>query len=366
MKSVTAPNQITQLVLKGYKSIAECDIKLGRLNVLIGANGAGKSNVIGVFRLISRILDRQLQVTVTAMGGADALLHFGRKTTEALQVELHFGANRYSFDLRPTQDNHLMFVEETLLWKLKKYGGQRNGRLESCMTGQGDAARIARDDGAVRTMRSWRFHHFHDTGREARVKQVHSINDNEYLRDDARNLAAFLYRLKQHHESHYERIVKMVRMITPFFGDFHLRPTVWNPETIQLEWTEAGYDVPFTASALSDGTLRFICLATVLLQPEEFAPTALIIDEPELGLHPYAIAVLAGLMRSASHRHQLIISTQSVELVNEFDAKDLIVVDKKAKASEVRRLDIEPLREWLAEYSLGELWKKNLLGGRPT
>src|SRR5690606_33874990 len=186
------------------------------------------------------------------------------------------------------------------------------------------------------------------------------------LRDDARNLAAFLYRLKNHHEEHYKRIVKAIQLVAPFFGGFHLRSTVDNKERIQLEWTEAGEDVPFTASALSDGTLRFICLATVLLQPEVFMPAAILIDEPELGLHPFAIAVLGGLMKAAAEKHQLIVSTQSVELVNEFDADDLIVVDKHGGASTFRRPDSAILGEWLSEYSLGELWKKYLLGGRPT
>jgi predicted ATPase len=215
-------------------------------------------------------------------------------------------------------------------------------------------------------MRSWRVYHFHDTSRSAYVKQVHSLHDNEYLRDDARNLAAFLYRLQQHHATHYHRIVKAIQMVAPFFGDFHLRPRADNPETIQLEWTEAGQDLPFTASALSDGTLRFICLATVLLQPDKFMPATILIDEPELGLHPFAIAMLGGMMKSTAQQHQLIVSTQSVELVDEFDAEDLIVVGKQSGASVFTRPDADALQEWLDEYSLGDLWKKNLLGGRPA
>ena len=214
-------------------------------------------------------------------------------------------------------------------------------------------------------MRSWRLYHLHDTSSSALVKQIHNINDNEYLRDDARNLAAFLLRLKNLHEEHYRRIVKTIRLVAPFFGEFHLRPTVDNKDRIQLEWTEQGQDEPFTAAALSDGTLRFICLAVVLLQPEKFMPAAVLIDEPELGLHPFAITVLAGLMKSAAQKHQLIVSTQSVELVNEFDAEDLIVVDKRGGSSTFQRPDSGTLSEWLLEYSLGDLWKKNLLGGRP-
>jgi predicted ATPase len=364
MKPVNDSSQLTRLLLRGYKSIAECNIEMGCLNVLIGANGAGKTNFIGFFRLIQRILDSQLQLTVGEMGGPDALLHFGRKATEKMSAELYFGNNGYRFALLPTQDNRMMFEREALWWNMHGEWRPHSGHFETYVEDQKRETKIY--GYVVPAMRSWRLYHFHDTSSTARVKQVHGINDDKYLREDARNLAAFLYRLKNHHEAYYKRIVKAVQLVAPFFGDFHLRPSVDNSEKIQLEWTESGRDIPFTASALSDGTLRFICLATVLLQPEAFMPAAILIDEPELGLHPYAITVLAGLMKGASERHQLIISTQSVELVSEFDAEDLIVVDKTGAASTLKRLDTEALREWLTDYSLGELWKKNLLGGRPA
>jgi len=364
IKQVNDSKQLSRLVIKGYKSIAECDIQLGRLNVLIGANGAGKSNFIGLFRLINRILDGKLQISVGQAGGPDALLHFGRKKTEKLHLEMYFGNNGYKVTLQPTQDNRLMFLHEALWWNGRGDYLPRSGHFETYAEEQKDKTQIYRY--VVPAMRSWRLYHFHDTSQSALVKQLQGINDNEYLRDDARNLAAFLYRLRNHHEPQYRRIVKAIQLVAPFFGDFHLRPSVDNREKIQLEWTEVGQDVPFPASALSDGTLRFICLATVLLQPEEFMPAAVIIDEPELGLHPFAITVLAGLMKSASEQHQLIISTQSVELVNEFEAEDLVVVDKLANASVFRRLDVAALGQWLDEYSLGDLWKKNLLGGRPA
>ncbi len=363
IKAVNNEDQISRLVLYGYKSIAECDLTLGRLNVLIGANGAGKSNLIGFFRLINRILDKQLQTTVGLAGGPDALLHFGRKKTEELRAELYFGNNGYRFTLRPTQDNRMLFYREALWWNVHGEWRPRSGHFESYAESQKGYTRIY--DYVVPAMRSWRLYHFHDTGVSAQVKQIHTINDNEYLRDDARNLAAFLMRLQNHHSEHYWRIVKAIRLVAPFFGDFNLRPTVDNKEKIQLEWTEQGQDEPFPASALSDGTLRFICLATVLLQPDDFMPATILIDEPELGLHPFAISVLGGLMKSTSQEHQIIVSTQSVELVNEFDADDLIVVDKRGGSSTFTRPDAKILSEWLDEYSLGDLWKKNILGGRP-
>lgn len=364
VKSVTNSDQLSRLVLTGYKSIAECNINLGSINVLIGANGAGKSNFIGFFKLIGRILDKQLQAYVGDAGGPDAVLHFGRKKTELLNAELYFGNNGYRFKLKATQDNRMMFAHEALWWNMKGEWDAASGHFETEFKDKGSHGAIWRY--TVPAMQSWRVYHFHDTSISALVKQVHGATDNEYLREDARNLAAFLKRLKEHHNKHYERIVKSIQMVAPFFGDFLFRPYAGNPDQIELEWTEASQDVPFKASALSDGTLRFICLTTVLLQPEDFMPATILIDEPELGLHPFAITMLGAMIKSTSQQHQIILSTQSVELVNEFDVEDLIVVDKQGGASAFSRPDEAVLHEWLADYSLGDLWKKNILGGRPS
>ncbi|WP_020157002.1 AAA family ATPase [Methylobacter marinus] len=361
MKPVNTSDQLSKIVIEGYKSIAKCELEMGCLNVLIGANGAGKSNFIGFFRLIAVLLDQRLQSLVGKSGGPDTLLHFGRKKTEALSAELYFGNNGYKFTLEPTNDNRMMFQREALWWNMSGDKGVSSGHFES----QADQHKTGIKQYTLPIMRRWRVYHFHDTSDSAKVKQTHRINDNDFLRENGANLAAFLFRLQKHHASHYKRIVKTIQLVAPFFGDFYLRPTPDNPDFIQLEWTEKEQDIPFKASELSDGTLRFILLATVMLQPENYMPSAIIVDEPELGLHPYAINVLADLIKSASSEHQLIISTQSVELVNQFDAEDLIVVDKHQGASTFKRLNNDELGEWLEDYSLGELWKKNILGGRP-
>jgi predicted ATPase len=215
-------------------------------------------------------------------------------------------------------------------------------------------------------MRSWRIFHFHDTSESALVKGVQKINDVEYLRPDGRNLAPFLLMLREQHADNYKQVLRVVRLIAPFFGDFFLKPTPGNKDTIELQWTEKGEDVPFKAHQLSDGTLRFICLATVLCQPERLQPETILIDEPELGLHPFAITLLASLLRSASKNKQVIVSTQSVALVNEFEIEDLIVTERVDRSSAFKRLAEGDFREWLEEYSLGDLWAKNILGGRPS
>ncbi|MFA7013683.1 MAG: AAA family ATPase, partial [Desulfobacterales bacterium] len=121
---------------------------------------------------------------------------------------------------------------------------------------------------------------------------------------------------------------------------------------------------PFQPWQLSDGTIRFICLAAALLQPSP--PATVVIDEPELGLHPFALDVLAGLFRDASERTQLVVSTQSAGLLNHFEPDDVIVVDRELGASRFRRLDASSLAAWLEDFSLGELWQKNVFDGGPS
>ncbi|MBF0101461.1 MAG: AAA family ATPase [Desulfobacterales bacterium] len=354
------PNQISRIVIKGFKSIRECDMELKELNVLIGPNGAGKSNFIGFFRLIQQMLEGKLQLYVSKQGGPDAMLHFGRKKTEKLSTEIYFGKNGYKFKLEPTQDNRMMFAEENFWCNV--FGDKiiGLGHFESLV----EKHKSGIQQYTITAMKSWRLYHFHDTGETALVKAPHGINDNAYLRPDGRNLAAFLYRLQKHFPDSYKRIVQLVQLIASFFGDFYLHPHADNPEIIELEWTEKGEDKPFKAHQLSDGTLRFICLATVLNQPIEFQPETILIDEPELGLHPRAIGFLASMLRSASKQRQVIVSTQSVTLVNGFSIDDLIIVDREKNLTVFQRHSEQDFQDWLKEYTVGDLWEKNILGGR--
>lgn len=345
---------LSRIVLNGYKSIAQCDLELTNLNVLIGPNGAGKSNFIQFFTMMQQLAQNSLALYVGVQGGPDTFLRFGRKKTPALDFVLYFKNNEYHMILVPTLDNNFVFGPEVLIVDGKPVSSTA-GHSETKLTD------LLKDS----VIKKWRVYHFHDTGETACVKGVGQINDNVYLRYDAKNLAAFLYLIKKTHPIHYDRIVSTIRLAMPFFDDFHLRPTPDNKNTIELEWVEKGHDIPWKAHYFSDGTLRFICLTTALLQPEEYLPDTIIIDEPELGLHPFAIHLLAAMLRSISKSKQVIIATQSVELLNEFKPEDVIVVDRTNEGSHLRRLDSSKLEEWLEEYSLGELWEKNVIGGGP-
>lgn len=360
---------VTKLTIAGFKSIRELrDFELRNLNVLIGANGAGKSNFIGLFRMLAQMYEGRLQLYVQQQGGPDALMHFSRKTTDAIRATFNFGnSDSYTFELVPTNDNRLIISDERIAYQgQNSHGGGAINRTVA--VAESDLKQIAerhRIPYVAPILESARVYHFHDTGEKAKVKQPHALNDTLRLKVDGANLAAYLRMLKTEHAESYRQIVDTIRLVAPFFDDFVFRAD--SASKIQLEWTERGDpDTPFTAHALSDGTLRFICLGTLLLQPWELMPATILIDEPELGLHPYAINLLADLLKRASEQKQLIVSTQSVELLDRLEPEDVIVVDRKDNASTFHRLDAVQLQDWLDDYSLGDLWKQNVLGGRPA
>jgi predicted ATPase len=358
---------LNKIKVEGFKSIRSMDLELNRLNIFIGANGAGKSNFFSVFRLLNQISKENFQVYVGKAGGANSLLYFGRKSTKEIKIELLFNGDiGYKCALAPTVGDTLIFSNEEFSYS---YPMDLPDELPEVQLGGGhqETKLSTRDDGILVDLRhyleSWRVYHFQDTSDSARVKQTADLLDNAGLRADAANLAAFLYWLKEKHSSNYSSIVNAIRLVAPFFDDFVLEPSKLNPDKIRLEWREKGSDAYFNASALSDGTLRFICLATLLLQP--FFLSTILIDEPELGLHPYALNIIADLLRGAATKTQVIVSTQSVTLINQFEPDDIIVVEREDGQSVFRRLNKIRLESWMDDYGLGDLWEKNVIGGRP-
>ena len=369
---------INNITIKGFKSIKTLDaFKLNNINVLIGSNGAGKSNFVSFFRLLRDLIEQNLQTSIGVQGGADSCLYLGPRETKELSAQLMFGQNGYEFALVPTADNRLVFSNESTLYtgpyvaapSRKHLGsGHFEARLRERKDDPGAYAKKGPPYYVFDAISSWVVYHFHDTSAVAGVRRPGSINDNEALRPNAENLAAFLYRIQQTHPENYSKIRDVVRLAAPFFDDFKLRPIPATPDKIQLEWLQRKSDYPFLVSQMSDGTLRFICLATALLQPQR--PRTVLFDEPELGLHPYALSLLGGLVQKAVSSwgilmDQVIISTQSALLLNEFVPEDVVVVERHEGQSTFRRLDSTHLSKWLSDYTLGELWQKNLLGGRP-
>ena len=370
---ISKKNPIDRLTIKGYISIRTLsEFKLNNLNILIGANGTGKSNFISYFKMLREIAEQRLQIWTTKQGGSSRLLHCGPKETRKIETKIRFGLCGYEFTLSPTVGESLVFSQQycalfsaldsnELIQGLGIPGGPESN-LELYMS---DPVVGKYFNQVYPSILGWRIFHFHDTSETAGMKRLCSLHDNDYLRPDASNLAAYLHHLKKEHKDTYNQIRKTVALAIPFFDDFVLKPTQLESgeEQIRLLWRQKGSDYALWSSQLSDGSIRFICLVTALMLPDP--PSTIIIDEPELGLHPYAIVLLGSLIRAASKRMQVIVSTQSVPLLNEFTIDDLIVVERKDGASTFKRLDEEEFKSWLEDYSVGELWEKNILGGRP-
>ena len=359
---------LTQIKINGYKSIKSLDLELRPLNIIIGANGVGKTNFISFFKFMKKIVDKDLQLYIAQQGGANKVLYFGKKNTDRVEFSLSFPPNQYDCTLIPNNDDSLIFKKEIVYFKndneLKEEKLAKGGELESKLPKLTRFYFHSISGHIIKYIHDWKVYHFHDTSTTAKVKQTCNINDCEILAPDGANLSAFLKCIMEFNPKSYRQIVKTIQRVAPFFQDFILEPERYNQETIKLKWKHKGTDEYLDTNDLSDGTLRFILLTTLLLQPN--LPTIILLDEPELGLHPFALKLLASMFRKVSRKTQIIASTQSVTLADEFDIEDLIVVDRVDNHSEFKRLKEEDYTQWLEEYSLGDIWQKNLIGGVPT
>jgi predicted ATPase len=365
---------LQRVILNGFKSIKAMNLELRPLNVLIGANGAGKSNLVSFFKMLNEMMAGRLQRYIAASGRAQSILHFGPKVTPQMEARLEFevnnGTDTYTMRLFHAAGDTLVFADESLSFLQTGYVKPKlvplgSGHEETRIGQEADkgepTAKVFRH-----LLNHCRVYHFHDTSPTARVRQYCYIADNRWLMPDAGNLAAFLLRLRETDGgSAYRRIVTTIRLVAPFFDDFDLEPAGPNKKDIILNWRDTGSDQVFGPHQLSDGTLRAACLVTLLMQPEDELPDLIIVDEPELGLHPYALNVVASLFKKVSHHTQVLISTQSSPFLDDFDAEDVVVVNREGKESQFTRPDPGKLETWLEEYSLGEVWEKNVIGGGP-
>lgn len=372
----TEPLQIT---CRGFRSFRNLDVTLGPVTVLIGANGSGKSNLVSLFRLVEWMMKGDLQLFIRRSGGASTLLYQGPKETSKLSVTVQAPSpdERYErlkaeFELEWGADDQLFFAEQ----KFAVLGGQTgyNGFMEGhkppemsrecVLATQSDFGGGHPAPEMVRELLSgWRVYHFQDTSAQAGIRRSSDVTSGYTLRANGENLAAFLLHLQKNHRPYYERIVAVIRGVVPFFRDFLLLPAA---SKVAIRWRSQDSEYEFGAHQLSDGTLRFMAITALLLQPDESFPGLMVLDEPELGLHPYAISVLAGMVRQASAKARIVLATQSPALLDHFTAQEVLVLEQHQGCSRADSLDEHRLQAWLEEYSLSELWEKNRLGGRPS
>ena len=367
-------SKLNSIAIRGYRSIKDATLELHPLNVLIGANGAGKSNLISFFKMMNELMAERLQPHIASTGHATANLYFGPKVTPQLEAELTFEtdtghADTYTMRLFHAAGDSLIFAQESLsfLWP-----GHVEPRVEELGPGHRETliGRTLREGSQTAKVFQYllnhcRVFHFHDTGPTSRVQNNCYVGDNRWLMPDAGNLAAILFWLSTENPTAYGRILATIRQVAPFFHDFDLNPNGPGEKNIILNWRHRESDLIFGPHQLSDGTLRAICLISLLMQPADRLPLLIVIDEPELGLHPYALNILASLCQSASQHVQILISTQSSTFVNNFDPEDIVVVEREGESSSLHRPNAQDLEAWLEDYSLGEVWEKNIIGGGP-
>lgn len=366
--------KLQEVTIRGYKSISfnyPVTLELGNVNILLGANGAGKSNIISFFRMLSYMMSRSFEMYVEMAGTANSLLYFGAKMTPAMSAQLKFAdensVDTYQFTLSKASPDRLIITEENISWLRK--GEDKPFQLvlrpnfkESSLVD--NANKVAK---AVYKMLSFcKVYQFHDSSENGPLRQPCTVETSNYLQSHGNNLPSFLLFLKNYYEESYKKIVDYVRDVIPQFQDFYLEPVGNN---ISLRWKDnSATDYVFNSYQLSDGSIRFIALATLLLQPAETMPSVIIIDEPELGLHPYAISQLSEMIKEASIHSQVIIASQSKDLVDYFDIDNVSVVemDEEKKSTTITKLNEQDYKLWLENYSISELWDKNVIGGRPV
>lgn len=351
---------MNSISISGYKSLKSVSLKLNPINILIGSNGSGKSNFLSFFEILHGIYEKRLTEYVALNGGTERFFHKGRKVTEMIKATVVFENNSYELELKDG-DGRLIFAYESL--------GQRSNNKMSHVSSasykpESDMLNNGLYDQAEAInsyLKSISKYHFHDTGKQSPFTRESNIkSDIYYLYEDGRNLAAFLYGIHAHYPLTYRRIIKVIQSIAPYFSDFYLEPN--SNGDVRLLWKDRYSDTIYTPSALSDGTIRFIALATLFLQPNP--AKVIVIDEPELGLHPQSVGKLAGMIKSVSRRGvQVIAATQSADLISAFAPEDVITVDQVDGESKFEHLESDNLSRWLEEYTLGDLWKSNIIQG---
>lgn len=370
------PPRIERIHIRGFRSLADVEFSPSAgPSVMIGANGSGKSNFVQFFNMLSWMLkSRRLEEFVTGQGGADDQLYAGNETTPRLQAEIAMrtatGLNEYRFTLAYAHPDRLMFTEEAFRYSRDDLDGKagwthlgsghREARIVEAARSDGPHLKTART--VTYLLRNCATYQFHNTGAKSNFKKRWDAGDNAYMRSDGGNLPALLYRLERENVRRYELVCRHIRRVLPGFDRFEIDEQYGK---VALRWRSRHSDKSYGAHLTSDGSLRFFALVTLLNLPVAMLPDVVLLDEPELGLHPKAIALIGEMIRALASHRQVIAATQSPLLVDAFELDEVFVLEARDGRTELHPPDGDRLQSWLDEFSVGELWQKNLLGGRP-
>lgn len=379
---------VSSITVAGLRSLREVKLDLGPVTVLIGANGSGKSNVLSVFRLLNAIRTRSLGLYVGREGGASTLVFRGPDAPPEIRVTIETsdetGIAAYGATLGPAATDEMVFIEEFASETPGTHAPWQNdmltrGHRESRLH---DAKPDTMASRALQRITGFCYYHFHDTSPNSPLRSNARAIDHRQLQPDGANLAAYLLFLRQSqdpdHKAAWTLLTGLLGQIAPFIRELHPTPVNADPKTFRLDAANGSIDKVtirldwidesgnrFGMHQLSDGTLRALALFAALTQPGTSLPAFIVIDEPELGLHPAALLLFAEVVRSVSHRCQVLLATQSNALIDQFRPEEVVVAERVKGATELRRLNPTELAGWLEDYSLGQLFDMNVLGGRP-
>ena len=372
------PARIESISISGFRSLRDVELRdLPDAVVLIGANGSGKSNFIRFFEMLSWMLKtRGLGEFIELQGGADDQLYRSNRVTPRMEASIRLrtesGTNEYQFKLTHGAPDRFFFSSERFRFNRFDYFGEApwielgSGHREAAII---DAAQGGIDDVnqttahvIVTLLRNCTTYQFHDTSSGSNIKKTWDATDNNRLRSDGGNLAAVLLRLEREDVKRFDLICRHIARILPVFDRFTIDEAHGR---VQLRWKAKDTDRTFGAHLTSDGSLRFFALVTLLNLPPEMMPDVLLLDEPELGLHPAAITLVGSMIQAATKQRQVLVATQSPLLVDCFDLDEIVVFDLDGDETVFQRLNPEEYQSWLQDFTPGELWQQNLLGGRP-
>jgi predicted ATPase len=367
-KTQTSP--LARISIEGFKSfrsLRNFTFNPG-LNILIGPNGAGKSNFIDFFRMMENIALKNLAGFAMKQGRSENLLFQGASPARRVDAEFLVGNDGYRFSLEPAADGAFLTTLEESLRNGSSIWISREARRELSLADWKHLGGTHNNKLLLNeTISSWRVFHFSDTSLSSSLRKPASIYDYKDFYSDGSNLPAYLWGLKNQHQQIFDDIVISMRLVVPNFDHFVLEPeesSTTQDRLVSLLWRKKGSNYLYKPWQMSDGTLRILALMTVLAQPNP--PSTIVIDEPELGLHPNTLGFLAGLMHGASNRTQLIVATQSPDFLRTMEPDDVIIVNTRNGESTFERLERGPLACWLEDYSLGELWANNVIQAGPN
>jgi predicted ATPase len=379
---------IDEISIRNYKSIKELiKFPLNNINILIGANGSGKSNFLSFFDFVKNSFVKYKDDT--QQGGSDSLLFLGRRNSQFLSYSITLSNLDYHFPggskFQATEDNKLAWVgyvdtilhdihyEEYINYDFMKYHPELAIYLydnahkdDGYRVSVNEFIEIGLENSIEDFSNNTTQYHFHDTSKLSPILTDCMLNNNDMLLSNGKNIMPFVYRIYQENRQSYSMIVNAIRSCVDDFHDFYIRKNIKSDDMVRLEWQHK-HDIgePKHGILLSDGSLRIICLIVLLLQPIEWIPQLVIIDEPELGMHPKALSLIAALIKQISPQKQFIIATQAPEFINLFTPEDIIVCDKNEdSSSSFKRLNSQELKAWLDDYSVADLWQMNIIGGQ--